>query len=259
MIGDGNNSVVVGEKPTPSSSSSAPPPPARAPSPAPHLTAPAPAYVPHFLGSIEGIEEAGTGGKKEEEEEDRVLVLGSGRPVARAPRDSEPGGWPQEVQETLGGRRRRLSEGTPPAVSRLSSLTLEDALSGKKKDKEKKEEQEKEKEKKEKENGKEVGVAASVATTVGGRGPPPSSLASSSPFSASKKQPQRRPLGTSSFRRPFRGGGLVVGSCRGSMDPSCPPGARSHADGPGALGCVRLSGRASAEAEPLLLAPHILR
>ena len=139
------------------------PPPARAPSPAPYLTAPPAAYVPDFLGSFEGIIEGAGGGGSEgagaggRGEDDVLLLLGSGRPVARAPRDSEPGGWlsveREEGKSGDGFDERTLSRlsSTPPAVSRLSSLTLEDALCRTPRSKAR-------------------AVAASVAATVGGHG-----------------------------------------------------------------------------------------
>ena len=223
-----------GNDPRPSASAA---PPARAPSPAPHLTAPPASYVPAFLGSYEGIEgdERATGGEK------ILVLLGSGKPVARAPRDSEPGGWLSDEED---GARHSSS---PPAVSGISSLTLKDALS-------------------KTPRAKAEAVAASVEATVGGRGgggdparavspPPPNGIEDGD---TRKKTEKKKNLKASSSDGLLGGEASWWAAAAGSIYPQCPP-LPDPMPTEAALwkACMR-SCMAAAEAEPLL-APHILR
>ena len=218
--------------------------PARAPPPAPHLTAPPAAYVPDFLGSFEGIEDdgddraaaAGAGGEGS-------VLGGSGRTVARAPRDSEPGGWLGVEKE--GGR----CSGTPPAVSRLSSLTLEDALS------------------RATPGAGADAVGASVAATVGGHGGWGAGGGAAFPSSAVSPSPADGNAGGNDAKKAKpapSSDGLLGGeaswwaAAAGSIYPCCPPLPHPLPTEAALWAACAGSSLAAAEAEPLL-APHILR
>lgn len=218
--------------------------PARAPSPAPHLTAPPAAYVPDFLGSFEGIKDDGDDGAAAAGAGGEGSILGgSGRPVARAPRDSEPGGWLGVERE--GGR----CSGTPPAVSRLSSLTLEDALS------------------RATPGAGADAVGASVAATVGGHGGWGAGGGAAFPSSAVSPSPADGNAGGNDAKKAKpapSSDGLLGGeaswwaAAAGSIYPCCPPLPHPLPTEAALWAACAGSSLAAAEAEPLL-APHILR
>ena len=218
--------------------------PARAPFPAPHLTAPPAAYVPDFLGSFEGIKDDGDDGAAAAGAGGEGSVLGgSGRTVARAPRDSEPGGWLGVEKE--GGR----CSGTPPAVSRLSSLTLEDALS------------------RATPGAGADAVGASVAATVGGHGGWGAGGGAAFPSSAVSPSPADGNAGGNDAKKAKpapSSDGLLGGeaswwaAAAGSIYPCCPPLPHPLPTEAALWAACAGSSLAAAEAEPLL-APHILR